>query len=110
MKKLLLITLCLIPLVTGCKNKMDELNQNITNLTKSMNATKEKNNAITLNNFSINNHISYSLEITSDDKTINIADLNKNINNKLKVTIKAGKLSEIWAPIDNNNIYILLRE
>ena len=89
---------------------MDELNQNITSLTKSTDATTEKNNAITLNRFSINNHISYSLEIANKNKAINIVDLNKNINNKLKVTIKAGGLSEEWTPIDNNNIYILIGE
>ncbi|GMR15769.1 MAG: hypothetical protein BMS9Abin31_0059 [Gammaproteobacteria bacterium] len=69
-----------------------------------------KKNATALNDFSLNNKISYTLGVTIDSKSVNISDLDKNMNEKLKVTVETGDLSEVWIPIDNKNIYILLRE
>lgn len=91
---------------------MGLLETHINNLTQSSDANIEKNNATTLNDFSTGNHISYGLSVfkDDDDKAINIADLEKNIDEKLKITIKAGDFSKVWSPLDNNNIYILLRE
>jgi len=90
---------------------MDLIEKHINNLSKSTDSAVEKNNATTLNNFSLDNHVAYSLEITKNNSTpIKISDLDSSMSEKLKVTIKAGDLSETWAPIDNENIYILLRE
>lgn len=89
---------------------MDLIETHINNLTQSSDANIEKNHATTLNDFSTSNHISYGLSISEDDKPINIADLEKNIDKKLKITIEVGEVSKIWTPLDNNNIYILLRE
>jgi len=111
MKKIIFITLCLIPLITGCDNKMDLINKHITNLSKSTDSAVEKNNATTLNDFSLDNYVTYSLEITKNNSTpIKISDLDNSMDEKLKVIIKTNDLSETWAPIDNKNIYILLRE
>lgn len=111
MKKITLITLCLFSLITGCDNKMDLIKKHINNLTHSTERVAENNNATALNDFSLDNHISYSLGITKDNNApVNISDLDKNMNEVLKVTIKVGELSETWKPVDNKNIYILLRE
>jgi len=111
MKKLMFITLCLISLISGCDNKMDLIKKHITNLSKSTDSTVEKNNATILNDFALDHHVAYSLEITKDNSAaIKITDLDKNMNENLKIVIKSGGLSETWAPVDNKNIYILLRE
>ena len=90
---------------------MDLIKKHITNLSESTDSTVEKNNATTLNDFSLNNHVAYSLEIMKDNSTsVKTSDLDNSINEKLKVVIKANDVSEIWVPVDNKNIYILLRE
>lgn len=110
MKKTIFIMLCLISLISGCDNKMDLLKKQINDLTQSTNSAVEKNNAVALNEFSQNNNISYSLDIMKNNKSLNISDLDKNLNETLKIMIKSGDLIQIWVPIDNKNIYILLRE
>ena len=111
MKKITFITLCLILLITGCDNKMDLIKKHITNLTQSLDIVSEKNNAEMLNNFSLDNNISYSLDITNNNNiAVNISDLEKNMNKKLHINIKVGEVTLIWTPVDNKNIYILLRE
>ena len=111
MLKIIFITLCLTPLISGCDNKMDLIKEHINNLTQSTDSIIEKDNAIALNDFSFDNHISYSLAVMKDKNTsLNISDLNKSMNEVLKVTIKVGELSKTWMPVDNKNIYILLRE
>ncbi len=89
---------------------MDLLKKQINYLTQSTSSSAEKNNAVVLNEFSQDNNISYSLSIMKKNKSLNISDLDKNLNEKLKVIIKSGDLIQSWEPIDNNNIYILLRE
>ncbi|MCW8901440.1 MAG: hypothetical protein OQK75_11800 [Gammaproteobacteria bacterium] len=90
---------------------MDLMKKHISILAHNTESTIEKKLATELNNYSVDNHISYSLEITDDnDTSINILDLEKSMNKKLNVNIKVGEVTGTWIPIDNKNIYLLLRE
>ena len=111
MKKYILSILCLTFLISGCDNKMDLMKKHINSLAQNTDSSIEKKLATELNNYSVDNHISYSLEITGDNNTsINISDLETSLNKKLNVNIKVGEITETWIPTDNKNIHILLRE
>lgn len=111
MKIYILSILCLTFLISGCDNKMDLMKKHINSLAQNTESSIEKNLAAELNNYSVDNHISYSLEITDDNNaSINISALEKNMNKKLNVNINVGDVTETWSPADNKNIYILLRE
>jgi len=114
MKKYIFILLSLTILIAGCDNKMDLIKKHINNLVENTEQENEKKLATELNNYSTDNHISYSLKFKKDDAAsfMNASDLDKNMNKKLNVVIKinSGNWHTNWKPIDNKNIFILLRE
>ena len=112
--KNLIVLVGFIFLLSGCNNAMNELQIKIEDLIASSEASDEKNNAEILNDYSNDNHVAYQLEIKNavDSSLIEISSLSDHMNEKINVTISIDENSwhAFWSPVDNNNIYILLRE
>ena len=105
------LTLLLLSiLVNGCQSPMNELNSHIKQLTTNTNTESEKSLAINLQKYASTHKISYGIEINSISAPIPMAELDKHINKPLIVNISTDDSTHQWKPLDNQNIYILLRE
>jgi len=113
MKKLFLINLAFFFfMLTGCSGDMKTVEDKLKSLTTSVDAASEKINAEKLNEYAANNKVRYSLEVKKNGVTVDIHNIQNNINDPLEViiTIQDGKPQTSWKPLDNTNIYILMRE
>lgn len=114
MKRKLLIFLVFGLTLIGCETNMDNFKQHIDRLTTSDSGSSEQQNAVALNDYATEQHISYSLEIRrrTDSSLITMGELDKVLGDELNVAISVNdnEVKAIWKPIDNNNIFILLRE
>ncbi len=61
-----------------------------------------------------NQHLTYSLEVKDLDSSlpVRLDELEQAMNKKLNVTISVSgsNYKTIWKPVDNSNIFILLRD
>lgn len=114
MKRKLLIFLVFGLTLIGCETNMDNFKQYIDRLTTSDSGSSEQQSAVMLNDYATEQHISYSLEIRrrTDSSIVGMGELDKALGDELSVTISVtgNEIEAIWKPIDNKNIFILLRE
>jgi len=109
MNKLLTLLVFIISLL-GCQNSMDELNNHINQLVINTNADSEKSLATNLQQYASTHKISYSIEVNSISAPVPLAELDKHMNKPLAVNISTDGSTQQWMPLDNQNIFILLRE
>ena len=113
MKKVFLINLVnLFFVLSGCSSDLKTIEDKLTNLTTSTDVASEKINAENFNEYAGDNKVGYSLEVKNNGGTVDIHNLQDNINEPLDViiSIENGELQSSWKPLDNKNIYILMRE
>ena len=100
--------------ITACANEENILRKSAIQLCQSVHTINEHKYAVDLNNISRREHIPYSIEINrnADNERISVSDVLKYADEKLEVVIypKGKKWSVTWAPVDNKNILVLLRE
>ena len=89
---------------------MDELNNHINQLVINTNADSEKSLATNLQQYASTHKISYSIEVNSISAPVPLAELDKHMNKPLAVNISTDGSTQQWMPLDNQNIFILLRE
>jgi hypothetical protein len=109
------LVFCIIGLaLTGCATDMNDFEQYMHKLQASTSSASEYENAVALNNYATEQHLSYSLKIRkhSDSAVIGMDELDKVIGSELSVVISLSKNSSqaVWEPVDNSNIFVLLRE
>ena len=103
--------LCLLLITTaGCNNNMDELNSHINNLVTNTDNAVEQSLVTKIQSFASSQKTSYGIEVSDNGLAVPMAELDKHIKMPLVVTITAGDSENKWKPLDNQNIYILLRE
>ena len=98
----------------GCKTEMKNFTQYVKNLQTSASSTSELQNATALNDFAADKHLSYNLEIKDLETSshVRMDELEQSMGKELSVTISVSEhdFQAIWQPVDNSNIFILLRE
>jgi predicted DNA binding CopG/RHH family protein len=98
----------------GCKTGINNFNQHLKNLQASASSTSELQSATALSNYATDEHLSYTLEIKDLETSspIRMDELEQVMSKKLSVTISVSEsdFEAIWKPVDNSNIFILLRE
>ncbi len=111
---LIILSLSLCLCLCGCKTEIRNFEQQIENLQASTSSTGELQNASALSDYATDEHLSYSLEIKDLDTSspIRMDELEQAMSKKLSVTISVSEsdFQAIWMPVDNSNIFILLRE
>jgi predicted DNA binding CopG/RHH family protein len=114
MKLIPLIILSFSLCLCGCKTEIRNFEQQVENLQASTSSTRELQNATALNDYATDEHLSYSLEIKDLETSspIRMDELEQAMSKKLSVTISLSEsdFEAIWKPVDNSNIFILLRE
>ena len=114
MNRIIVTALSLGLFLLGCKTEMKNFTQYVENLQASTSSTSELQNATALNDFAADKHLSYNLEIKDLETSspVRIDELEQAMSKKLSVTISVSEsdFQAIWQPVDNSNIFILLRE
>ncbi|MCP4320578.1 MAG: hypothetical protein GY951_01560 [Psychromonas sp.] len=112
MNKFKLILLSIIVVVlTGCNSEMNAINRITKDISKSTVANEETINVEKLAHAVKENESPVTVELYENGTEVSISNISKYMESKLvvKVGFTNGSIFE-WTPIDNNNIYILLRE
>lgn len=112
MNKLKLILLSTILVVlTGCNSEMNEINRITKVISESSVANEETINIEKLMHVVKENESPITVELYENGVEVPISHISKYMEKKLvvKVGFTNGSIFE-WTPINNNNIYILLRE
>jgi len=89
---------------------MDELNNHINQLAINKDADSEKSLVTNLQEYASTHKISYGIEVNSISAPVPLAELDKHMDKPLAVNISTDDTTQQWMPLDNQNIYILLRE
>lgn len=114
MKVSYLTILILFLFLSGCTTDIKTFDQHFKNLQASTSSTSELQNATALNDYATDEHLSYALEIKDVETSspIRMDELEQAMSKKLSVTISVSEsdFQAIWKPVDNSNIFILLRE
>ncbi len=100
--------------VSGCTTEINNFIQHVETLQASTSSTSELQNATALNDYATDEHLSYTLEIKDLETALPIRmnELEQVMNKKLSVIISVSEsdFQAVWKPVDNSNIFILLRE
>lgn len=114
MKLVYLTTLLLSIFLTGYQADIKTFEQHLKNLQASTSSTSGLKNANALNDYATDQHLSYSLEIKDLETSspIRMDELEQVMSKKLSVTFSVSErdFKAVWKPVDNSNIFILLRE
>ncbi len=114
MKDSYLTILILSLFLSGCETDIETFDQYLKTLQASTSSTVELQNATALNDYATDEHLSYTLEIKDLETSspIRMDELEQVMSKKLTVTISVSEsdFEAIWKPVDNSNIFILLRE
>lgn len=98
----------------GCENSGNRMHKYATELSISKTATEEHQNALTLQRFIQKEHYPFSIELFLQGlgKQVMTSEIQKYRLEALVVIISTtdNQKEVAWKPIDNNNIFILLRE
>lgn len=112
LKNLIVILVALF--LFGCNTEINTFEQQVGKLQASTSSASELQNATALNNYATDEHLSYTLEINDLESSspVRVDELEQTMSKKLSVTISVSEndFQAIWQPVDNNNIFILLRE
>lgn len=112
LKNLIVILVALF--LFGCNTEINTFEQHVGKLQASTSSASELQNATALNDFAADKHLSYNLEIKDLETSspVRIDELEQAMSKKLSVTISVSEsdFHAIWQPVDNSNIFILLRE
>ena len=95
-------------------SEMKVIEEYVAKLEASKNASIEGENATALSNYALENKVAYSVEIRNLETNleVDVEDINKHIMDNLEVIVSLDeeRYKGFWNPVDNKNIYILLRE
>jgi len=111
MTKKILFALLLMGSIAGCNPDMSNIHEITKEIERSSTTSQESELIEKLLTELRNQNIPVTIEVTNIDQDIPVQDIANNIESNLtvKVSFDDGNIFE-WEPLDNNNIYLLLRE
>jgi len=112
MNKLKLIILsALVVMLTGCNSEMTEINRITKEITQSTAPNEETIHVENLMHAIKENEAPITVELYENGKEVSISKISEHMESKFVVIVgfSNGSIFE-WTPINNNNIFILLRE
>lgn len=89
---------------------MDRLDSHLNKLVKNTDPALEMVLVSQLHDFVSSHHTPLNIQISHKEHLIPLDEIDKYSSSTLVVTITANDTEEQWQPLDNQNIYILLRE
>ena len=111
MNKIILILITLTALLTGCKSEMKQIEKIANSIVTSETAQQEKVNLNKFTQIIKDSKTSYSVGLLYEGLEVPLSSLEEkmDISVIVNITLATGKIYK-WHPVDNQNIYLLLRE